>query len=233
MPFPPSPNSAQLLISLERTITRERLGRYLTATSQNLANAVLLYEMNVALSEVLYGLLHGFEVTARNAMHDALAAGYTRPDWYDLAPLPPYWQQEIVKAKTRLQRIRRGTPPPGKVVAELTFGFWVDLLSNANHNTLWMGMKLRAAFRNAVIPRPAIHRRLKDIQRLRNRISHHERILTTRQKLYTGHGFLTLPELVEPVGWISTDTETWLKTRFRYNTAASILSGAVATGVHL
>jgi len=38
MPFPPAPYNPQLLVSRERTVTRERLSRYLTATNQDLAN---------------------------------------------------------------------------------------------------------------------------------------------------------------------------------------------------
>ena len=72
MPFPPLPYTPQLLTSLERTVTQERLIPYLVATSQDLAQALFLYEANVALSEVLYGLLHGLELSMRNAIHHAL-----------------------------------------------------------------------------------------------------------------------------------------------------------------
>ena len=72
----PPPYSAGLLNSLERTITRERLTRYLGATKQDMPKALALYEYNVQLSEVLYGLLHGLEVMVRNAAHHALTASY-------------------------------------------------------------------------------------------------------------------------------------------------------------
>jgi hypothetical protein len=55
----PPPYSAQLLASVERTITKERLTRYLGATRQHIPKALALYEYNVQLSEGLYGLLHG------------------------------------------------------------------------------------------------------------------------------------------------------------------------------
>jgi hypothetical protein len=59
-----------LLTEIERAISRERLKRYLAATAQNLEDAVSLYEQNVALSEMTFGLLHGLEVAIRNSMHD-------------------------------------------------------------------------------------------------------------------------------------------------------------------
>ena len=57
--------TAQFLTSIERTISRERLKRYLGATQQHIVNALELYEHNVALSEALYGYLHGLEVAGQ------------------------------------------------------------------------------------------------------------------------------------------------------------------------
>jgi hypothetical protein len=48
----PPPYSVALLISTERTITKERLTRYLGATAQNTSKALGLYEYNVQLSEL-------------------------------------------------------------------------------------------------------------------------------------------------------------------------------------
>ena len=171
----------------------------------------------------------------RNAIHHALSASYGRPGWYDLITLSQHWQAEVASAKRKVQQITPGPPPPppGKVLAELSFGFWIDLLSRPHHNTLWVGKRMRTAFPNATLQRKDVHRRFKSIQRLRNRISHHERILTSRHKFHLGGGFLTLPEMIEPVEWICADTADWLKTRFRYSAATRVLGGAAGTGVHL
>lgn len=220
--------SAQFLISIERTVTKERLTRYLTATAQDLSRALRLYECNVHLSEVLYGLLHGLEVTVRNAAHCALTASYGGPDWYDRAPLSSYWTDRVKKAKNGV-----GATTPGNVVADLTFGFRVELLSKRNQNVLWVGRRLKTAFPNTTLSRKIIHERLKAIQQLRNRISHHERVLTSSKKLYAGHGSITLPELVECVEWVCTDTAHWMRTQFRYGEAERILSGVSAMGLFL
>jgi hypothetical protein len=228
MPFPPSSYTPQFLASIERTVTRERLRRYLGATHQDIANALLLYEYNVALSEALYGLLHGLEVTIRNSMHHVLTANYGTPAWYDRAPLSTYWTERIADAKGRV-----GTTTPGKVIAELTLGFWVELLSRSNQNTLWFGKHLAMAFPNTALRRDQIHARFKIVQLLRNRISHHEPILTTRNTLYTGHDFLSLAELLECVEWVCTEAAQWMKTRFRYAEAGHILDAVKAVGVSL
>jgi len=225
----PSPYSAQFLASIERTITKERLTRYLGATGQDVSRALELYEYNVQLSEVLYGLLHGLEVTVRNAEHHALTASYGTPTWYDAAPLSPYWKDQLTHAKAKPGVAGK----PGKVVSELTFGFWVDLLKQSNHRILWVERKLHMAFPNARRLRASIHGRLKAIQLLRNRISHHEPVLTAASALYNGDGFLTPPELLECVEWVCGDTAQWMKARFRYAEAERILREVAALGISL
>ena len=232
MSFPPSPYSASFLASIQRTVTHERLLRYLGAAAQNISNALLLYENNVALSEIMYGLLHGIEVSMRNAMHYCLKASYGRDDWYDVAPLSAYWRDQVNHAKDKV-RSATGLILPGKVIAELTFGFWVDLTGKHYKNSLWLGRKLSAAFPQTSKPRGDIHLRLKAVQLLRNRISHHERILTSQRKLYTGYALLTLTEVLECVDWVCADTAAWLRDRFRYAEAQRILADVYATGVTL
>lgn len=233
MPFPTLSYNPQLLVCLERTVTHERLDRYLRATGDDIPRAVYLYEANVALCEALYGLLHGLEVAVRNAIHHELTTSYGRPDWYELVRLSPHWHGELARAKRKIQQVTPDQPLAGKAVAELTFGFWVELLSRSHHNTLWMGMKLRRAFPHTSLDRQSIHTRLKSIQQLRNRISHHERVLTTRKLFYFGSGFLTLNELLEPVEWICGATSIWLRNRFRYATAAWVLAKTATTGARL
>jgi hypothetical protein len=221
--------TARFLASIERTITKERLTRYLGATHQNISRALELYEFNVQLSEVLYGLLHGIEVTVRNAEHHALTASYGTPTWYDLAPLSPYWRDQLANAKAKPGVARR----PGKVVAELTFGFWVDLVQNANHRSFWVGQKLHVAFPNAHRHRRLIHDRLKAIQLLRNRISHHEPVLTATNALYNGNSVITLPDLLECAGWVCLDTAQWMRAKFRYAEAEAILRQVATMGILL
>lgn len=225
----PPPYNPQLLTSIQRTVTHERLRRYLNATGQDVSLALELYEHNVRLSEVLYGLLHGLEVTVRNDENHALCAGYGTPAWYDLAPLSPYWLDQIRAAKRKPGLAGR----PGNVVAELSFGFWVDLLKMKNHRSLWVDRKLNAAFPNTRLTRDLIHTRLKAIQLLRNRISHHEPVLTSGHAFYNGNMMLTLSDLLECVQWVCCDTTHWMKTAFRYADAERILCAVAASGAKL
>lgn len=163
--------------------------------------ALELYEYNVQLSEVRYGLLHGLEVTVRNAEHHAFKASYGTPTWYDAAPLSSYWQDQLATAKAKPGVAGK----PGKVVAELTFGFWIELIKSHNHRSLCVNKKLHAAFPNAHRHRSVIHDRLKAIQLLRNRISHHEPVLTAGSVVYNGDGVLSPPQLLECVEWVCSE----------------------------
>lgn len=236
--------------SAERTITTERLSRYLRATKQNLSKAIELYELNVHLSEILYGLLHGLEVTIRNAEHLALSISFGTPFWYDRpatldfgqpqlgaagpswhehAALSPYWMDQIAAAKTKPGAAGK----PGEVVAELTFGFWVDLIQQNNHRSLWVGRRLHSAFPNAHRKRADIHDRLKTLQLLRNRISHQEPVLTSSNGVFNGTIVVTMNEIMECAEWVCLDTAAWMKTQFRLADAVKILGDVHQKGLVL
>lgn len=62
---------------------------------------------------------------------------------------------------------------PGRVVAELTFGFWWSLLAEEYNRSLWQPC-LREAFTQ--VRRQRLHSAIDDLRQLRNRIAHHEPI---------------------------------------------------------
>ncbi|MGC9667099.1 hypothetical protein ACNTMW_11155 [Planosporangium sp. 12N6] len=62
---------------------------------------------------------------------------------------------------------------PGRVVAELSLGFWWSLLAENYNRTIWQPC-LRQAFPNA--RRGMLYASIDDVRRLRNRIAHHEPI---------------------------------------------------------
>jgi hypothetical protein len=99
--------------------------------------------------------------------------------------------------------------------------------------SIWVGRKLYSALPNGPRDRRFIHERLKAVQLLRNRISHHEPVLTAANSLYTGDGVLTLPQLIECVEWVCTHTAHWMKAQFRYADAERILREVAAMNVPL
>src|SRR4029450_9156469 len=87
------------LNALERSISLERLAPYSGLAQGNRKYAVSLYEWNTRLSEALYGIIQGFEVTLRNAVHDVLKDAYKHESWYDSAPLKEEQKIQVEVAK--------------------------------------------------------------------------------------------------------------------------------------
>ncbi len=222
-----------LFNSLTRTISKDRLRRYLAAGHQDMANALWLYEANIELSEALYGIVQGVEVAVRNAFHHELTIRYQSDEWYVRAPLPPYLAQKVVEAQSKVGRKRAS---PGQIIAELSFGFWVNLIAQQNDQSFWIPSLHRAfpCATNLHPRRATIHRRLEDLRSLRNRIAHHEPILTSRKALYAGHSRdLTLEQVDECVSWICPDTARWIKARSRFYAAQDLLANIAAGGIQL
>lgn len=225
-------HSPQALAEIERAISRERLKRYLAATGNNMSLAVAVYEKNVAVSEAVFGLLHGLEVAIRNGMHEVLTVHYGTPRWFQ-SPAVALTQYGRDKVAAAIRDAGGLSASPGKVVAEFTFGFWSNLAARGYHWTLWQPC-LHRAFPAVRLARPVIHARLEFIRTLRNRIAHHEPVLTSQRSLYAGSGlYLPLASLYECAHWLSPELATWLKTSYRYDTAEAILDEVAAIGIAL
>lgn len=114
--------------ALEKTLSRERLRKYLEAANQNLHAAIGLYEKNTRISEAFYTPLQCMEICLRNCLNYELTNEYSE-DWFrdPQVPLNNDSRRMIFDAVEELKRERRDLSP-GKVIAELKFSFWVGLL---------------------------------------------------------------------------------------------------------
>jgi hypothetical protein len=187
---------------LREVLSAERLTSYLQLASGDLRQAIALYERNTSLSEAMYGLLQGLEIPLRNAMHRALSTGLGHEDWYDAFPWQMAQHEQIENAKAGLQKKSRAVTP-GRMVSELTFGFWVGLTGPKYSVGLWE-KHLYKAFPHARLGRKLLNRRLEGIRLLRNRVAHHEPILS-RDLMQDAN------RILETIGWISRDAELWVK----------------------
>ncbi len=165
---------AGVLGAVEATLSADRLTKYMAAVGNDRKAAVRLYAWNTAVSAALYGPLQILEVAMRNAMHDRLTAAYG-DYWYDngAAGLDKGCEVRIARAKDDLRRDGHDIDPP-RMVAALSFGFWVSLLGpggrrdgapKANYEmTPWRPV-LRGAFPNAApMARKAAHRPLNHLR---------------------------------------------------------------------
>ena len=178
----------------ERLISKQRFRRYRRETSSK-PEAAALYLWNIALCEALYPSFHFFEVTLRNATHQALTAhhaGNTR--WFmDYTVLTQLrHQQQVMDAIKELRKqgkrhfvgndADRDFPKePPRVVAALSLGFWVNLYSDPYANSIVMpiGSTVFPHAPKEIVRdkrQDIVYPRLRDVLELRNRVFHHEPI---------------------------------------------------------
>jgi hypothetical protein len=84
-------------------------------------------------------------------------------------------RNQIQRARLDASRSGNTTPVPGKVVAEVMFGFWTYLTSNAHEKTIWVP-HLHMAY-PIKTDRRKIHQTLYELREFRNRVAHHEPLL--------------------------------------------------------
>lgn len=208
--------------AIANRLTTTRLGSYLQATSGAVEPAIRLYDWNTSVSSALYEDLGRLEVVFRNAVDGALVrhgTSKTWPDvWYRRMQLFPGQSasrsREDIEA-ARWRATRGGALPEvhGKVIAELSFGFWRYLCKPPYLTSLWVPA-LAAAFSlhpSAGDPRQIrdeVEDRMQRLHFLRNRIAHHEPI--HRRNLSRDHA-----HLLELAGWICSDCRTWIATNSR------------------
>lgn len=201
------PGAARIATAL----SPERLAPYLRATGGEPTEAVRLYEWNLGVSGALYEALGILEVVLRNALSTQLTAhlGTLAGHWYDdpLDVLSDLAHEDVAAARRRLRKLRR-PETPGRVVAELSFGFWKFLLAKRYEATLWTGY-LRHAFPNLQPQsRATVYRALDELHTVRNRIAHHEPIHSRDLTADT----LTIYRLLD---WIDHDVHEWAVTLSR------------------
>lgn len=118
--------------AVAQRLTTDRLRSYLAATGGDLAKAIALYDWNAEVGGALHEDIGRLEVVFRNTIDAALvahgAAQAWPTVWYRRAQLFPgkHGARAIEDIRTARQHAtRRGaTENHGKVIAELSFGFW-------------------------------------------------------------------------------------------------------------
>ncbi|QWL27355.1 hypothetical protein [Rathayibacter toxicus] len=172
-----------MYVTLLPLVAAERLGSYLDASDGDVSDAFALYEWNMRAAASIMELTSMVEVLARNALDRELRdwAHQRRAgaSWLDVVPLAQQGAADIQKARDRATRRRRRPKVHGRVVAELSLGFWRYLVESRYLTTLWVP----ATHRAFPAGNPDFRTRQEDVafrmQRLtfiRNRAAHHEPI---------------------------------------------------------
>ncbi|WP_071288978.1 hypothetical protein [Mycolicibacterium llatzerense] len=176
-----------------------RFQKYVSMCNNDRKRALQTYEWNIALGQALMRDISHLEVGLRNAYDTAFAQRWTGTDHWLLSPsspaVMPIWRirsdKSGFKRGTDVNFINRksidsairecggGNAKAGKVIAELSFGFWRSLTTATHEKSIWVPY-LHAAYPKGT-SRSAVDRSLFDVNIVRNRIAHHEPIFDRRQ----------------------------------------------------
>ena len=198
----------QEIYILSGAFSSQRLEKYINLYNGDVTKVAAHFKANIALSESLYTSLSVFEVTLRNALSKELERMMGRKDWYSVFPSNPALKSLTSEVTVAIRHIsQRGEMvSPDKIIAELTFGFWVTLLNSEYELSLWKSLRL--AFPHM----PKKDRKRKNVsspcnalRKLRNRVFHHESICWDLDYITDIHN-----RLVMVLGWINTDMPSWL-----------------------
>lgn len=176
-------------------LTVGRYTKYVRAAGGDHARALAIYEWNADVAAALLHDLSHLEVGIRNAYDRALLQHSTTGggDWLEppiyTALLPPHWgtdrsgnpQDKNATPRGQIKNARKaagyaagGVVPRGKVIAELTFGFWSYLTDSLHEKTLWVPV-LHEAYSSGA-DRAKLHTAMTELRDIRNRVAHHESV---------------------------------------------------------
>jgi len=201
--------SARDYRALRDLLTAERLGSYLRWSSGDIEAAFVLHEWNMTASAAMMHTTGMVEVVVRNAMDRALqdlaqARGWS--SWFDGAPLDQRGRADIRKARERATRFGSQPEVHGKVVAELTLGFWRYLAASRYLTALWTPALYRAfgsGPADKLQQQRQVDRHLKNLLLVRNRAAHHEPI--HRRDLLRD-----LTAAVDVTSWVDPNVGDWV-----------------------
>ncbi len=139
------------------------------------------YQANLVISKQSYIPLSVLEVSLRNSI-DALLSYKVCEDWHKDEIFLTRDSAFKIKQVIELLEKRRESISKHKVIAELSFGFWVNLFKKPYDKKLRIN-DLRKIFPNLppktvkLINREKIYKELNHIRNFRNRVFHYEKVV--------------------------------------------------------
>lgn len=172
----------------ESIVSIERMRKYNVACEGNTTKAMTLYRYNLRLSQEMFVVVSCFEVALRNKI-DKVMTAHHGSDWLRDLILPGgalYYDKRAERTRKIIEKAYNGlmrdrTYSHSKLLSEMEFGVWKYMFSNVQYRL--SGRVLMQIFPHK--PKSAqglkfdntyVFGELNYINKLRNRIAHHEPI---------------------------------------------------------
>lgn len=200
-----------------RFIPSERLSSFKRSPEASLESQLECYFWNLELTEALYPSLSLLEVSLRNQLHRAISTEFGH-NWPELV-LQPFEQKKVTEAKETIIKERK-EPKEGRIIAELSFGFWTGLFKSRYEQILWPKLT-KEVFPHAPKReqyRKTLFERLDRIRHLRNRAFHHEPLWRGIHYNRQSYPLDRLhKEILELLQWMSPELSSRLNTIDRFS----------------
>lgn len=171
----------------ENIMSSRRMRRYVNACGGDTRKAMTLYRYNLRLSQEVFTVISCYEVALRNAI-DCNLSKTLGPDWLRDSILPGgIFDHPMFSGTTRMMRnayaelSASGIYSPSKMLAAMEFGVWKYMFSATQYRVT--GRTLLQIFPKKPKSSPSMQynniylfNELDTVNRLRNRIAHHEPI---------------------------------------------------------
>ena len=216
VPFPYTAATNRELIA---ALSKHRFEPYLRRSGFKPELAFELYLYNARLAKAFLFPLHIVEIVLRNAVDEIFTKHFT--NLWPLDPtlagiLTPESNASLQKAISRSANVNQAWTKDD-VIANLTFDFWSNLFRQEYDRSLWQ-TNMHQLMPNATVNRAEFQSMVSKINKLRNRIAHHEPILNE-------NAAQRLKEIFEVVSFRSSAARDWLKS---HSTVYQVLKTAPA-----
>lgn len=217
-----------------KVLSQTRFNVYLTAAGQDSSLAFRLYRWNMLLAETFLMPCHLLEVGLRNGLSRKM---WTRfgAEWPLVAKPIEEWDQypvhtekmrqfpadaqlKVAEQRQEIEAYRQArniaSPvTPDCVIAQMSFGFWTNMFSARYRGLLWNGSAIRSVFPNCPPNTTSddIYQKLGRVREIRNRVAHHEVIITKNPDQ-------RYEELLELCNWLSPELGHFIESTSHFET---------------
>jgi len=165
--------------SFVQTLSGARFNKYLKKSNGDKRKAIALYHANAKISQCMYIPLQIWEIALRNRLNYFLSWKYNHnwpTDSRLVRNLSSPEKKRLSEAIERQKAERGGKLPTDAVVADLSAGFWVGLLTKSYEATFSWKHNSTRIFPALLMQREEAYEICEKLLTLRNRICHHEAI---------------------------------------------------------
>lgn len=207
----------------EKTMSSQRMRRYLLACGGNTRKAMTLYRYNLQISQEMFTIVSCFEVALRNAIDHKLTTNLGN-DWLRDSIMPGGVFTQPLLRKTRdiiafahkkLQQSHSYTHY--KLLAEMEFGIWKYMFSPIQYrvtgrNLLTIFPNKPKSSREIQYNQTYIFNELDKVNSLRNRIAHHETICfaSNTSQINTSYVINIYTKIKTLFSWMGIDSNSLL-----------------------